>query len=241
MKSGMKLVLAAIPYELCFASNKGFEAKYFYDTTGLLEQYAKEDRAVLGYNYSSFGWRIHLTKAQICEAAAVKDNFVWVKPAKLNEAKALIRSVLIQDKLKEASTGNPDKLIEVTTANVLLFLREDELADFPAKIAAMVEETKRAADAWKSEREPQKESGQAGCFIATAVYGSYDAPNVRILRKYRDAVLQKTVLGRSFIHFYYRAGPTLAKHLNGHKRISLLMRRILDCFVVSLKRKFDWQ
>ena len=38
-----------------------------------------------------------------------------------------------------------------------------------------------------------------GCYIATAVYGSYDCPEVWTLRRFRDEVLRESVLGRLFI------------------------------------------
>ena len=51
----------------------------------------------------------------------------------------------------------------------------------------------------------------SGCYIATAVYGSYDCPEVWTLRRYRDNVLDNSWYGRLFIKFYYAISPTLVK------------------------------
>lgn len=48
-----------------------------------------------------------------------------------------------------------------------------------------------------------------GCYVATAVYGSYDCPEVWTLRRYRDYTLAETWLGRLFISLYYAVSPTL--------------------------------
>lgn len=61
-----------------------------------------------------------------------------------------------------------------------------------------------------------------GCYVATAVYGSYDCPQVWTLRRYRDDVLAKTWCGRIFIRIYYAISPTLVKwfgHTNWFKKI----------------------
>ena len=58
-------------------------------------------------------------------------------------------------------------------------------------------------------------SSSGGCYIATAVYGSYDCPQVWTLRRYRDYTLAETWYGRAFIHTYYAISPTLVK-LFGH-------------------------
>ena len=47
----------------------------------------------------------------------------------------------------------------------------------------------------------------SGCYIATAVYGSYDCNEVFALRKFRDEYLNKTFLGRIFIKVYYAISP----------------------------------
>ncbi len=49
------------------------------------------------------------------------------------------------------------------------------------------------------------------CFVATELYGSYDHPDVRTLRRFRDEVLARSAAGRAFIAWYYRHGRTLAQ------------------------------
>ncbi len=79
---------------------------------------------------------------------------------------------------------------------------------------------------------PQSDGG--GCYIATAVYGSYDAPEVLTLRAFRDQVLQKHWLGMCFIKAYYFLSPPIARRLKDARRINGLVRAVLDRFVARL-------
>lgn len=54
-------------------------------------------------------------------------------------------------------------------------------------------------------------SSSGGCYVATAVYGSYDCPQVWTLRRFRDYTLAETWYGRGFIRTYYAISPTLVK------------------------------
>ena len=49
------------------------------------------------------------------------------------------------------------------------------------------------------------------CYVATAVYGTYDCPEVWTLRRFRDYTLAETWYGRAFIRTYYAISPTLVK------------------------------
>ncbi len=80
---------------------------------------------------------------------------------------------------------------------------------------------------------PQKE----GCYIATAVYGDYDAPEVLVLRKFRDGVLKKSVPGRLFIKLYYAISPKLAHKLKNHPIINGKIRLLLDQIVRQIDNK----
>jgi len=72
------------------------------------------------------------------------------------------------------------------------------------------------------------------CYIATAVYGSYDAPQVLVLRRFRDEVLSKSLPGRAFIRTYYKVSPPAARHLENAGRMNRLVRYILDKIVCRL-------
>jgi ribosomal protein L7/L12/DNA-directed RNA polymerase subunit RPC12/RpoP len=72
------------------------------------------------------------------------------------------------------------------------------------------------------------------CYIATAVYGSYDAPQVVVLRRFRDEVLSKSLFGRAFIRTYYAMSPPVARRLENAGRMNRIVRRILDTVVRRL-------
>lgn len=56
-----------------------------------------------------------------------------------------------------------------------------------------------------------KMTEKSGCFIATAVYGSYDHDIVFDLRLFRDNWLSSREWGIRFISFYYKHSPRLAQ------------------------------
>lgn len=85
--------------------------------------------------------------------------------------------------------------------------------------------------------EPQ-EHIKEGCYIATAVYGSYNAPEVFVLRKFRDEILKENILGRLFIKFYYTVSPALANKLKNMKHVNRFVKNRLDKFVEILKEKY---
>lgn len=74
------------------------------------------------------------------------------------------------------------------------------------------------------------------CFVATAVYGSPDCPQVVSLRRFRDRRLSATVLGRAFISFYGVAGPIAAQLVENRPVARKLCRMILDPLARSLGR-----
>lgn len=78
------------------------------------------------------------------------------------------------------------------------------------------------------------------CFVATAAYGDRMHSDVVALRHFRDQHLIKYRLGRTFIRFYWRVGPTMAAlttpaSLHGTiARVALArLTRILDCLDLS--------
>lgn len=78
-------------------------------------------------------------------------------------------------------------------------------------------------------------SSSGGCYIATAVYGSYDCPEVWVLRRYRDYSLKNSVVGRLFIRIYYAVSPTLVKWFGRQAWFKLPWRKYLDKKVAVLK------
>ncbi len=66
-----------------------------------------------------------------------------------------------------------------------------------------------------------------GCFIATAAYGYYDAPQVQALRDFRDRYLETNSAGRAFVRWYYEYGPIGAAALNEHPWLKPVVRTAL--------------
>jgi hypothetical protein len=86
------------------------------------------------------------------------------------------------------------------------------------------------------EASQEQKSSSGPCFIATAVYGSYDAPQVKILRTFRDEFLAQSKAGKLLIRAYYMIGPACSKPLIRYNRLRSGIRYILNLFIAFLRR-----
>ena len=85
--------------------------------------------------------------------------------------------------------------------------------------------------------EDVQEEKKSGCYVATAVYGSYDCPQVWLLRRYRDFSLAETIYGRAFIKTYYAISPTLVKWFGSTVWFKNMWKAPLDKMVSRLAEK----
>jgi hypothetical protein len=67
----------------------------------------------------------------------------------------------------------------------------------------------------------------AGCFIATAAYGTPTAKQIDVLREFRDVVLLKSTVGSQFVALYYRFSPPVADFIAGNEFLRTLVREVL--------------
>ena len=66
------------------------------------------------------------------------------------------------------------------------------------------------------------------CFVATAVYGDWEAPQLDTLRYFRDSVLLKSETGAKLVTAYYKFGPQLAIKLFKNKSLAPPLRALVD-------------
>jgi len=74
------------------------------------------------------------------------------------------------------------------------------------------------------------------CFIATAVYGSYNAPEVLALRNFRDDILLSSNVGRIWVNLYYIFSPPVARLLRAHLALRNMVRKVVVQPIVNLVR-----
>lgn len=113
------------------------------------------------------------------------------------------------------------------------------VAHFKEKSAEPMENVVVPRQSWDEQAEQHNETHgkKQGCYIATCVYGSYDCPQVWILRRYRDEILKKSVPGRCFVAVYYAISPTLVHVLGRNVKVREAWRGMLDGIVRRLRNR----
>lgn len=87
-----------------------------------------------------------------------------------------------------------------------------------------------------STQQTNNTGSKGGCYVATAVYGSYDCPEVWTLRRFRDEMLAETWYGRAFIRIYYALSPTLVKWFGKKIWFKNLWKPTLDKMVLKFNK-----
>ena len=111
-------------------------------------------------------------------------------------------------------------------------IKEEVILDIASKIKELDPST-----TIPTESSTAKSSSSGGCYVATAVYGSYDCPQVWTLRRFRDYTLAETWYGRAFIHTYYAVSPTLVKWFGKTEWFKNLWKPTLDKMVSRLNSR----
>jgi hypothetical protein len=79
---------------------------------------------------------------------------------------------------------------------------------------------------------------KSGCFIATAAFGSYRAPEVILLQKFRDRILLTNAPGRLFVECYYRFSPSLAGVISQYDSLRSATRLALKPLIFTIQHRF---
>jgi Fibronectin type III domain len=83
---------------------------------------------------------------------------------------------------------------------------------------------------------PPRATGSVdACFVATAAYGSVLANDVEMLRRFRDFMLQSTVLGELAVEAYYTFGPAVAGVVGESELLRATARAVLAPMIDVVK------
>lgn len=133
--------------------------------------------------------------------------------------------------LYNAVMSGDDDLIDYILAQGV---KIDEKSEGSSILNRAEERDRQATNECKQKKSASK---PGGCYIATACYGSYDHPDVLILRRFRDERLMPSALGRIFIMMYYRISPLIANKLGSIRWLSNAVRKqFLEPLVRTLQR-----
>lgn len=97
--------------------------------------------------------------------------------------------------------------------------------DAVIKLEMIPDEGASSPEAWFDDILLEEE---AGCFIATAAYGTPLAEEIGALRQFRDEYLLTNPAGRLAVSLYYTSSPPLAGYISNHEGLRAVTRMALE-------------
>jgi len=134
---------------------------------------------------------------------------------------------------KEQVTENLQKALSLAGVNSELALACAKELGIDPSAARQLQAAAAAGGEKPAEQEPKK----GGCFIATACYGSYDAPDVMVLRQFRDDVMLQSRIGKGLVSLYYTVSPPVADFIAARAGLKKLVREIFIAPAVKHARR----
>ncbi|CAN5152039.1 hypothetical protein BH09BAC5_BH09BAC5_27900 [soil metagenome] len=169
---------------------------------------------------------LHLTKSIVNDLSAA------VKPEMTKKEKRKAIKAVLKQNLKEG--GDDGEVWGIAIGLLILFVLLGILilVLLYYLIAYAVHQNTNTNNNNNSSGSGSSNSGSnSGCYVATMVYGSYDAPEVLVLRRFRDEKLNHSKAGRAFVRWYYRWSPPFVEkyhHLNWlHKIIKPILNQLV--------------
>lgn len=139
--------------------------------------------------------------------------------------------------VRKALAKNP-----LTPPDVLSEIQKSGSAEVQKALLTNNNTTAETACKARKYLDKKKAAHSGGCFIATACYGDYDAPEVRILRQWRDDILLESFPGRLFIQIYYIVSPPMARILKRTGKLREYIRRnLLQPIVAKVSSRYGFQ
>lgn len=154
----------------------------------------------------------------ICEEAGIPLVTFWTSYG--------VNTEYMKKKIDEAiiSSKNPKRICHSATNSEKKQENKNQINDTP-----QAKNTNQKSSNSKKKKQ--------GCYVATAVYGSYDCPQVWTLRRFRDDYLASVWYGKLFISFYYYISPNLVKLFGNTHWFNRHFKNKLDKMVLNLQAK----
>ena len=134
----------------------------------------------------------------------------------------------LEETLQEAF---PEKRSLMNSVQLLALenLQKIKLSNDPSSLVRQINRLEQETSRYQAQT-------KGGCYVATCVYGCYDSPQVKTLRRFRDGVLAQSAAGRAFIRAYYAVSPVLVRRFGGKRWFRTPVKALLDRLVARLER-----